>query len=46
MSFVCSGLLFSWSRAGDKLLSGSDDTKLNIYHPFENYKLSHSISTG
>lgn len=38
--------MFSWSLGGDKLLSGSDDTKLNIYLPFENYKLSHSISTG
>lgn len=31
---------------GDKLLSGSDDTKLNIYKPFEDYKISTVINTG
>ncbi|OAC97683.1 hypothetical protein MUCCIDRAFT_116169 [Mucor lusitanicus CBS 277.49] len=35
-----------WSTAGDKLLTGSDDTKLNIYLPFENYELQTTIDTG
>ncbi|CAO0794368.1 unnamed protein product [Mucor circinelloides] len=35
-----------WSSAGDKLLTGSDDTKLNIYLPFENYELQTTIDTG
>lgn len=36
----------SWSLAGDKLLTGSDDTKLNIYLPFENYEIAATIDTG
>ncbi|KAI7907014.1 WD40-repeat-containing domain protein [Cokeromyces recurvatus] len=35
-----------WSKDGDKLLTGSDDTKLNIYFTYEDYKLVHSINTG
>ncbi|KAI8640122.1 WD40-repeat-containing domain protein [Parasitella parasitica] len=35
-----------WSSAGDKLLTGSDDTKLNIYLPFENYEIAATIDTG
>ncbi|CEP09880.1 hypothetical protein [Parasitella parasitica] len=35
-----------WSSAGDKLLTGSDDTKLNIYLPYENYAIAATIDTG
>ncbi|KAK4518241.1 Transcription initiation factor TFIID subunit 9 [Mucor velutinosus] len=35
-----------WSSAGDKLLTGSDDTKLNVYLTFENYELQTTIDTG
>ncbi|KAI9264648.1 WD40-repeat-containing domain protein [Helicostylum pulchrum] len=35
-----------WSLGGDKLLSGSDDKKLNIYKPFEDYKIATVINTG
>ncbi|KAI9486355.1 MAG: WD40-repeat-containing domain protein [Benjaminiella poitrasii] len=35
-----------WSKDGDKLLTGSDDTKLNIYLAYKDYKLEHSINTG
>jgi hypothetical protein len=31
---------------GDKLLTGSDDTKLNIYQTFEDYQLLEIIDTG
>ncbi|KAL9546673.1 hypothetical protein MBANPS3_006541 [Mucor bainieri] len=34
-----------WSSAGDKLLTGSDDTKLNIYLTFEDYELQTTIDT-
>ncbi|KAI8997482.1 WD40-repeat-containing domain protein [Pilobolus umbonatus] len=35
-----------WSVKGDKLLTGSDDKKLNIYYTYEDYKMKASIDTG
>ncbi|KAI8888723.1 WD40 repeat-like protein [Backusella circina FSU 941] len=35
-----------WSSQGDKLLTGSDDTYLCIYQPFDNYHLRSVITTG
>ncbi|KAI8348017.1 WD40-repeat-containing domain protein [Choanephora cucurbitarum] len=35
-----------WSALGDLLLTGSDDTQLNIYSSYDNYKMLHTIDTG
>ncbi|KAF7729424.1 hypothetical protein EC973_004403 [Apophysomyces ossiformis] len=35
-----------WSRGGDKLLSGSDDFRLCVWMPFDNYRLAYTIETG
>ncbi|KAJ8652507.1 hypothetical protein O0I10_011831 [Lichtheimia ornata] len=35
-----------WSQTGDKLLSGSDDTRVCIWKPWEDYSLGCSIDTG
>ncbi|KAI8352514.1 WD40-repeat-containing domain protein [Blakeslea trispora] len=35
-----------WSALGDLLLTGSDDTKLNIYSMHDDYKILNTIDTG
>ena len=36
----------SWSHGGDKLLSGSDDTMVRVWLPWENYRMAYAIETG
>ena len=40
------GAGYSWSRGGDKLLSGSDDKTLIMWLPFEGYEAKYKIITG
>ncbi|KAI7859691.1 WD40-repeat-containing domain protein [Circinella umbellata] len=35
-----------WSHGGDKLLSGSDDTLVCVWLPWENYRMAYAIETG
>ncbi|ORE08472.1 hypothetical protein BCV72DRAFT_89196 [Rhizopus microsporus var. microsporus] len=35
-----------WSSSGEFLLSGSDDTRLNIYNAYNNFSLQCSIQSG
>ncbi|KAI9251018.1 WD40-repeat-containing domain protein [Phascolomyces articulosus] len=35
-----------WSHEGDKLLSGSDDTMVCVWLPWENYRMAYAIETG
>ncbi|KAI8141408.1 WD40-repeat-containing domain protein [Fennellomyces sp. T-0311] len=35
-----------WSHGGDKLLSGSDDTMVCVWLPWEDYRMAYSIETG
>lgn len=43
---VYADLGYSWSRAGDKLLSGSDDMSVRVWLPQDDYKLAYVFDTG